>query len=131
VQVGNRPPGAKQLLRPDLDEHVEGFGDGTNLAPGIHERAIRSDRHDGSNRACGTYLCNHGTGYDGPSGLGARDTLRETSRRLSCRRAGVGARLGNQGCSPRVIGHQLAPEATPARHLGGGSAYQVRHSKTR
>src|SRR5205823_1554525 len=36
------------------------------------------------------------------------------------RRAGVGARVGNQGCSPRVIGHQLAPKGHPPEgvHIG-------------
>jgi len=52
-----------------------------------------------------------------------------TSRRLSCRRAGVGARVGNQGCSPRVIGHQLVPgsDTRPAprwRQCISGSSFQ-------
>ena len=82
-------------------------------------------------RTGGTYLCNHGTGYDGPSGLGARDTLRE--RRDGCHAAGrASARASvTRGVHPELSVISSSPEATPARHLGGGSAYQVRHSKTR
>jgi subtilase family serine protease len=79
------------------------------------------DVTSGSNGSCGSYLCNAGAGYDGPTGLGTPNATLWFAGAGASSSGGSGSSSGGGGGNPDA-GTGGDPDAGGGASSGGGSA---------